>query len=89
MKLAGFDVGLDQPFFLIAGPCVIESRDMAFDTAATLKEITSALGIPFIYKSSFDKANRSSGKSYRGPGMEQGLQILADVKHVVILGGGD
>ena len=80
MKLAGFDVGLDQPFFLIAGPCVIESRDMAFDTAATLKEITSALGIPFIYKSSFDKANRSSGKSYRGPGIDQGLQILADVK---------
>jgi 2-dehydro-3-deoxyphosphooctonate aldolase (KDO 8-P synthase) len=80
MKLAHFQVGLDQPFFLIAGPCVIESRDMAFDTATALKEITTALGIPFIYKSSFDKANRSSGKSYRGPGIDQGLQILADVK---------
>ena len=80
MKLAHFQVGLDQPFFLIAGPCVIESRDMAFDTAATLKEITTALGIPFIYKSSFDKANRSSGHSFRGPGIYQGLQILADVK---------
>lgn len=80
MKLAHFQVGLDQPFFLIAGPCVIESRDMAFDTAATLKEITTALGIPFIYKSSFDKANRSSGHSFRGPGIDQGLQILADVK---------
>jgi len=80
MKLCGFDVGLDKPFFLIAGPCVIESRDMAFDTAGKLKEITARLGIPFIYKSSFDKANRSSGKSYRGPGMEKGLEILADVK---------
>jgi 2-dehydro-3-deoxyphosphooctonate aldolase (KDO 8-P synthase) len=80
MKLCGFDVGLDQPFFLIAGPCVIESRQMAHDTAGQLKEITSALGIPFIYKSSFDKANRSSGTSFRGLGMEQGLDILADVK---------
>jgi 2-dehydro-3-deoxyphosphooctonate aldolase (KDO 8-P synthase) len=80
MKLAHFQVGLDHPFFLIAGPCVIESRDMAFDTAAALKEITTALGIPFIYKSSFDKANRSSGHSFRGPGIDQGLQILADVK---------
>lgn len=80
MKLCGFDVGLDKPFFLIAGPCVIESREMAFDTAGKLKEITARLGIPFIYKSSFDKANRSSGKSYRGPGMEKGLEILADVK---------
>ena len=80
MKLCGFDVGLDRPFFLIAGPCVIESRDMAFETAGQLKEITSRLGLPFIYKSSFDKANRSSGKSYRGPGVEQGLQILSDVK---------
>jgi 2-dehydro-3-deoxyphosphooctonate aldolase (KDO 8-P synthase) len=80
MKLCGFDVGLDKPFFLIAGPCVIESREMAFDTAGKLKEITARLGIPFIYKSSFDKANRSSGKSYRGPGMEKGLDILADVK---------
>lgn len=80
MKLCGFDIGLDKPFFLIAGPCVIESRQMAFDTAGQLKEITSALGIPFIYKSSFDKANRSSGTSYRGPGMDEGLQILADVR---------
>ena len=80
MKLCGFDIGLTQPFFLIAGPCVIESRQMAFDTAGALREMTAALGIPFIYKSSFDKANRSSGKSYRGPGMEQGLQILADVR---------
>jgi 2-dehydro-3-deoxyphosphooctonate aldolase (KDO 8-P synthase) len=80
MKLCGFDVGLNKPFFLIAGPCVIESRDMAFDTAGALKEITSRLGIPFIYKSSFDKANRSSGTSFRGPGMERGLEILADVK---------
>jgi len=80
MKLCGFDIGLDKPFFLIAGPCVIESRQMAFDTAGQLKEITSALGIPFIYKSSFDKANRSSGTSYRGPGMDEGLQILAEVR---------
>ena len=80
MKLCGFEVGLTHPFFLIAGPCVIESRQMAFDTAGQLSEITSALGIPFIYKSSFDKANRSSGLSYRGPGMDEGLQILADVR---------
>ncbi|MES2129602.1 MAG: 3-deoxy-8-phosphooctulonate synthase [Pseudomonadota bacterium] len=80
MKLCGFDVGQDQPIFLIAGTCVIESRQMALDTAGTLKEITSALGIPFIYKSSFDKANRSSGKTFRGPGMEKGLEILADVR---------
>ena len=80
MKLCGFDVGLDQPFFLIAGPCVIESHQMALDTAGQLKEITAALGIPFIYKSSFDKANRSSGSSFRGLGMERGLEILADVK---------
>jgi 2-dehydro-3-deoxyphosphooctonate aldolase (KDO 8-P synthase) len=80
MKLCGFEAGLDQPFFLIAGTCVIESRQMALDTAGTLKEITDALGIPFIYKSSFDKANRSSGTSFRGLGMEKGLEILADVK---------
>ena len=80
MKLCGFDIGLEKPFFLIAGPCVIESRQMAFDTAGQLLEITKALGIPFIYKSSFDKANRSSGTSYRGPGMDEGLQILADVR---------
>ena len=83
MKLCGFDVGLEHPIFLIAGTCVIESRQMALDTAGTLKEITSALGIPFIYKSSFDKANRSSGKSYRGLGMEKGLEILADVKATI------
>ena len=80
MKLCGFEIGLDQPFFLIAGPCVIESRQMAFDTAGQLKEITTALGVPFIYKSSFDKANRSSGTSFRGLGMDKGLEILADVK---------
>jgi 2-dehydro-3-deoxyphosphooctonate aldolase (KDO 8-P synthase) len=80
MKLCGFEAGLDQPFFLIAGTCVIESRQMAFDTAGALKEMTAALGIPFIYKSSFDKANRSSGTSYRGPGRDKGLEILGDVK---------
>ena len=80
MELCGFKAGLDQPFFLIAGPCVIESRQMAHDTAGELKRITSALGIPFIYKSSYDKANRSSGKSYRGLGMDKGLEILAEVK---------
>jgi 2-dehydro-3-deoxyphosphooctonate aldolase (KDO 8-P synthase) len=80
MKLCGFEAGLDQPFFLIAGTCVIESRQMAFDTAGALKEMTAALGIPFIYKSSFDKANRSSGTSFRGPGIDKGLEILADVK---------
>jgi 2-dehydro-3-deoxyphosphooctonate aldolase (KDO 8-P synthase) len=80
LNVAGFPIGLKHPFFLIAGPCVIESRQMAFDTAGQLKEITSKLGIPFIYKSSFDKANRSSGKSFRGPGMEEGLAILAAVK---------
>ncbi len=80
MKLCGFDVGLAHPFFLIAGPCVIESEQMALDTAGRLKEITSSLGIPFIYKSSFDKANRSSGSSFRGLGMEKGLEILANVK---------
>jgi 2-dehydro-3-deoxyphosphooctonate aldolase (KDO 8-P synthase) len=80
MKLCGFDAGLDKPLFLIAGPCVIESRQMALDTAGKLKEICSELKINFIYKSSFDKANRSSGKSFRGPGMDEGLNILADVK---------
>lgn len=83
MKLCGFDAGLDHPFFLIAGPCVIESRQMALDTAGRLKEITAALGIPFIYKSSFDKANRSSGTSFRGLGMDKGLEILADVKQQI------
>ena len=83
MKLCGFDAGLEHPFFLIAGTCVIESRDMAMDTAGRLKEITSALGIPFIYKSSFDKANRSSGKSFRGPGRDKGLAILAEVRKAI------
>ncbi len=83
MKLCDFDVGIDRPFFLIAGTCVIESEQMALDTAGRLKEITSALGIPFIYKSSFDKANRSSGTSFRGLGMEKGLEILAKVKQQI------
>jgi 2-dehydro-3-deoxyphosphooctonate aldolase (KDO 8-P synthase) len=80
VKLCGFDVGLDKPLFLISGPCVVESREMALDTAGRLKEICAELGIPFIYKSSYDKANRSSGKSYRGLGMEKGLEILAEVR---------
>ncbi|MFT4103698.1 MAG: 3-deoxy-8-phosphooctulonate synthase [Burkholderiaceae bacterium] len=80
MKLCGFEAGLDRPFFLIAGPCVIESEQMALDTAGRLKEITASLGIPFIYKSSFDKANRSSGKSFRGQGMDKGLAILDTVR---------
>jgi 2-dehydro-3-deoxyphosphooctonate aldolase (KDO 8-P synthase) len=80
MKLCGFDIGLDQPFFLIAGPCVIESEQLQMDTAGTLKEITASLGIPFIFKSSYDKANRSSGTTFRGPGMLKGLEILAKVK---------
>ena len=82
-KLCGFDVGLNQRFFLIAGPCVIESEQSAIDIAGQLKEITSALKIPFIYKSSFDKANRSSGTSFRGLGMDKGLEILAKVKKQV------
>jgi 2-dehydro-3-deoxyphosphooctonate aldolase (KDO 8-P synthase) len=80
MKLCGFEVGLQHPIFLIAGPCVIESEQLQMDTAGTLKEITAALGIPFIFKSSFDKANRSSGTTFRGPGIERGLEILAKVK---------
>ena len=80
MKLCGFDVGLDQRFFLIAGPCVIESLQLQIDTAGTLKEITAKLGIPFIFKSSFDKANRTSGTSFRGPGLEEGLKVLSEVK---------
>ena len=80
MKLCGFDVGADQPLFLIAGTCVVESEAMTLDTAAALQEITSDLGIPFIYKSSFDKANRSSRDGFRGPGMEEGLRILSEVK---------
>ena len=82
-KLCGFDVGLKHRFFLIAGPCVIESEQSALDIAGELKQITSALGIPFVYKSSFDKANRSSGTSFRGLGMEKGLEILARVKREI------
>ena len=80
MKLCGFDVGLDRPFFLLAGPCVVESEQLQLDVAGRLKEITGALGIPFIFKSSYDKANRSSGTSFRGPGRDKGLKILAEVK---------
>jgi 2-dehydro-3-deoxyphosphooctonate aldolase (KDO 8-P synthase) len=80
MKLCGYDVGLDKPFFLISGPCVVESEQLQLDVAGHLKEITAALGIPFIFKSSYDKANRSSGASFRGPGMDKGLEILATVK---------
>ena len=80
MKLCGHDVGLSRPFFLIAGPCVIESEQLQMDVAGQLQEITARLGIPFIFKSSFDKANRSSGSTFRGPGIDKGLQILAKVK---------
>jgi 2-dehydro-3-deoxyphosphooctonate aldolase (KDO 8-P synthase) len=83
VKLCGFEVGLQHPLFLIAGPCVIESRELAIEVAGRLKETCTALGMPFIFKSSYDKANRSSGKSYRGLGMEKGLEILADVKKTV------
>ena len=85
MKLCGFDIGLDQPFFLIAGPCVVESEQLQMDTAGALKEITASLGIPFIFKSSYDKANRSSGTSFRGPGMDKGLEILAKVRRELAL----
>jgi 2-dehydro-3-deoxyphosphooctonate aldolase (KDO 8-P synthase) len=80
MKLCGFEAGLDQPLFLIAGPCVIESRGLQIDVAGRLKEICAPLGVPLIFKSSYDKANRSSGKSFRGPGMDEGLRILDDVR---------
>jgi 2-dehydro-3-deoxyphosphooctonate aldolase (KDO 8-P synthase) len=83
VKLCGFEAGLEYPFFLIAGPCVIESEQLALDTAGQLKEICARLGIPFIYKSSFDKANRSSGESFRGPGVDEGLRILAAVKRQI------
>jgi 2-dehydro-3-deoxyphosphooctonate aldolase (KDO 8-P synthase) len=83
MRLCGFDIGLDKPFFLIAGPCVVESEQLQLDVAGQLKEITSALGIPFIFKSSFDKANRTSHASFRGPGMEEGLRVLAEVKRQI------
>jgi 2-dehydro-3-deoxyphosphooctonate aldolase (KDO 8-P synthase) len=80
MQLCHFQAGIEHPLFLIAGPCVIESRELAFETAGILQEMTRTLGIPFIYKSSFDKANRSSGASFRGPGMDEGLKILDDVR---------
>ena len=80
MRLLNFDVGPDKPFFLIAGPCVVESEGLILDTAGSLKELTTRLKVPFIFKSSFDKANRSSAKSFRGPGMEEGLRILSEVK---------
>jgi 2-dehydro-3-deoxyphosphooctonate aldolase (KDO 8-P synthase) len=83
LKLCGFDAGLDRPLFLIAGPCVVESRELQIDVAGRLKEITSKLGVPFIFKSSYDKANRSSGKSFRGLGMDKGLAILAEVKRQI------
>jgi 2-dehydro-3-deoxyphosphooctonate aldolase (KDO 8-P synthase) len=83
MNLCGFPIGLDRPFFLIAGPCVIESMQLQLDVAGRLKEIADGLGIPFIFKSSFDKANRSSGTSFRGPGMEEGLKVLAEVKRQI------
>ena len=83
MKLCGFDAGLERPLFLIAGPCVVESRELQIDVAGKLKEVTGKLGVPFIFKSSYDKANRSSGKSFRGLGMEKGLAILAEVKRQV------
>jgi 2-dehydro-3-deoxyphosphooctonate aldolase (KDO 8-P synthase) len=83
MKLCGFEIGLDKPIFLIAGPCVIESRELAMDTAGELKAMCSAVGIPFIFKSSYDKANRSSSKSFRGLGMDKGLEILADVRKTI------
>jgi 2-dehydro-3-deoxyphosphooctonate aldolase (KDO 8-P synthase) len=80
MRLCGFDVGLDRPFFLIAGPCVVESEGLVLETAGRMQEITGQLGIPYIFKASYDKANRSSGTSFRGPGIEQGLRILSEVK---------
>jgi len=83
MKLCGFDVGLDRPMFLIAGPCVVESLALQVDVAGQLKEMTAALGIPFVFKSSYDKANRSSHASFRGPGMDEGLRILAEVRRQV------
>jgi 2-dehydro-3-deoxyphosphooctonate aldolase (KDO 8-P synthase) len=83
MKLCGFEAGLDRPFFLIAGPCVVESRELAMETAGRLKEITGRLGIPFVFKSSYDKANRTSSKSFRGLGMDKGLAILDDVRKTI------
>ena len=83
MKLCNFEVGLDHPLFLIAGPCVIESEQMAIDSAGQLKEMATALAMPFIYKSSFDKANRSANSTFRGLGLEQGLRILDEVRRQI------
>ncbi|MFU8818012.1 MAG: 3-deoxy-8-phosphooctulonate synthase, partial [Pseudomonadales bacterium] len=83
MQLCGFEAGIDKPLFLIAGPCVIESEGLILEIAGTIKEITDKLGIPFIFKSSFDKANRSSHESFRGPGLDEGLKILAKVKQQI------
>jgi 2-dehydro-3-deoxyphosphooctonate aldolase (KDO 8-P synthase) len=83
VRLCEFEVGLDRPVFLIAGPCVVESRELAIETAGRLREITAALGVPFIFKASFDKANRSSGASFRGLGMAEGLRILSDVRSAI------
>ena len=83
MKLCGFEVGLDKPFFLMAGPCVIESEEMVLDIAREMKAICADLGIPYIFKASYDKANRTSGASFRGPGIEKGLEILARVRETV------
>jgi len=83
MNLCGFEVGLGRPFFLIAGPCVIESMQLQLDVAGRLKEVTDRLGVPFLFKSSFDKANRTSGTSFRGPGLEEGLKVLAEVKRQI------
>ena len=83
MKLCGFDAGLDKPFFLIAGPCVVESEQLQMDVAGQLREITAALGIPYIFKASFDKANRSSKSSFRGPGIAEGLRVLAEVRRQI------
>ena len=83
MKLCGFDIGLDRPFFLIAGPCVLEGEQMAVDIASAMKETTDELGIPYLFKASYDKANRTSAHSFRGPGMDEGLRILAAVREKV------
>ena len=83
MQLCGFEAGLDRPFFLLAGPCVLEGEQMAIDIAGHLKEVTGELGIPYVFKASYDKANRTSGKSFRGPGMEEGLRILDEVRRQV------
>ena len=83
MQLCGFEAGLDRPFFLLAGPCVLEGEQMAIDIAGHLKEVTGELGIPYVFKASYDKANRTSGKSFRGPGMEEGLRILEEVRRQV------